>query len=68
MTDEEKFEHDKKTADFYAKVKESSDDGLIMRALAMLILDGRTDKYALSPPESAVCFELFHRADPSFSW
>lgn len=68
MTDEDKFEHDKQVAGYTSKLKAFSDGAVMLSALAILILAGRTSKYALPPQEAATVYELLHRADPSFSW
>lgn len=68
MTAEEKHLHDLAAARHAQPLNTSTDTGLIMSALALVILAGRISKYELPPHEAAVVFELLHRADPSFSW
>lgn len=68
MTNEEKFQHDLMTANFNAPLETKTDMEVLMNAAAMLLLDGKTSKYELTPHVAAVTYQCLHRADPSFAW
>ncbi len=68
MTNEEKFQHDLMTANHDQKLKDMTDMGVLLTAVGILILGGKTSKYDLPPQDAAAAYECFHRADPSFAW
>jgi len=68
MDDAAKQQHNEDTSRYHQGVALKSGEGLIMSALAILILNGRKSKYDLEPEQAAVVYELLHRADPSFDW
>ncbi len=62
------WEHDQQRAMYTQKLNELSGEGLLMTAVGMLILNGKTSKYELTPQDAATVEQLLRRADPSFSW
>lgn len=68
MTDQEKHDHDVKTAGYGQRLEGMTDEGVIMSALGILILRGRESKYDLPPQDAAVVYACLHRANPTFVW